>query len=377
MRRPLPAVSMAAAAIVVLLALGLVGLVVHEPRRVQGRGPARGTGIADVLSELMGFVERERGLPFLEKVDVVLVDDEEFDARLGSPDPDTRDKIEEVEAVLLAMGLVRPDVDLLAIVEEFAKQAVLGFYDAGSGELVVRGAEATPLARTTVVHELVHALEDQHFDLERPDLGDEAAAGLQALAEGSAVVVEERYVDSLSAAERRSAEGAELALGRGVVAAMPEVVQIAFGFPYAFGPNLVRAVLDAGGQPRLDQAFEDPPLSTEQVLDPARYLRGDDPRPVGAPRADRPAFGDGEIGELYLLLMLRAELTDRDARDAAQGWGGDHYVAWRDGARTCVRMRFVMDTPRDTDELEAALATWAAQRPATASASGTSLRTCS
>lgn len=369
---------MAAAAIAALLALGLVGVAVHEPGPAAALGPGSGAGsITDVLPELVSFVERERGLRFLEEVDVELLDDEEFEARLGSPDEKARDEIEDTEAILLAMGLIRPGVDLLATVDEFAGQAVLGFYDAESGELVVRGAAATPLARTTVVHELVHALEDQHFDLQRPDLGDQASAGLQALAEGSAIVVEEAYIDSLSAAERRSAEGAELEVGRGVVPNVPEVVQIAFGFPYSFGPDLVRAVLAAGGQPRLDRAFERPPLSTEHVLDPARYLRGDDPRTVRAPRADRPSFDDGEIGELYLLLMLRAELTDREARDAAQGWGGDRYVAWRDGASTCVRMSFVMDTPRDTDELEAALAKWAAERPATASASGTALRTCS
>ncbi|MGH9157172.1 MAG: hypothetical protein ACRD1K_15335 [Acidimicrobiales bacterium] len=375
----LPAVAAVTAA---LLGLGLVGVAVHQPaparpRRSTGAVSPVPEGIDDVLPELVSFVERERGLSFLEAVDVELLDDRAFEERLGAPDDEARAEIEDVQAVLQAMGLIGPGVDLVQTVDDFAADAVLGFYDPEADELLVRGRAATPLVRTTLVHELVHALEDQHFDLDRPDLGDEAASAFQALAEGSAVVVEERYIRSLSAADRRAARGAERAQSRAVSDDVPEAVQIAFGFPYAFGPDLVKAVVNAGGQVRLDDAFARPPVSTEQVLEPARYLSGDSPRPVPAPRADRPAFDDGEIGELFLILMLRAELPDRQARESARGWGGDHYVAWRDGGRTCVRMAFVMDSARDTAELEAALADWAAERPATASASGTSLRTCS
>ncbi|MEO7836387.1 MAG: hypothetical protein ABIS21_01950, partial [Acidimicrobiales bacterium] len=106
------------------------------------------------------------------------------------------------------------------------------------------------------------------------------------------------------------------------------------------------------------------------------YLRGDAPRPVPLPRADRPAFDDGEIGALFLILLLRGELDDDVALDAAQGWGGDRYVAWRDGEKTCVRMSFVMDRPKDTAELTDALRDWAGERGGRAFASGTSLTTC-
>ncbi|HVL92675.1 MAG TPA: hypothetical protein VM264_04955 [Acidimicrobiales bacterium] len=385
-RVPSLAVPAAALAAGILLGAGLAGVAVHEPARaattgtVSDAGPRRAGGTADgvraVLPGLVAFVEDARGLEFRREVDVELLDDDAFQERLGSSDDEARKEIEDAQAVLQAMGLVAPGLDLVAAVDRFAGEAVLGFYDAETDELVVRGMAATPLVRTTLVHELVHALEDQHFDLDRPDLGDEEAAAFQALAEGSAAVVEERYVDSLSPSERRAAEGAELARGRALPGDVPEVVQIAFGFPYVFGPDLVRALLEAGGQERLDQAFAEPPRSTEHVLEPARYLAGDDPRPVRQPPADRPAFDDGEIGALFLILMLRAELTDRQAGEAAQGWGGDRYVAWRDGERACVRMSFVMDTPRDADELEDALADWAAERPRSASASGLSLRTC-
>jgi len=374
-------------AVAVSLGAGVAGVAVHEAAPssmpVVPLSPTRSStstssprSIDAVLPELRQFVESNRGLDFLRPVDVELLDDDAFEKRLGPIDAEDREEIEKTEFVLQAMGLLPPGTDLLAAIEAFAADAVLGFYDAETEELVVRGNEASPLVRSTLVHELVHALEDQHFELDRPDLGDEAGAGFLALAEGSAVRVERRYIDSLPRSERRSAAQAEAAQGQGIPDDLPEVVQILFGFPYAFGPDLVRAVIGAGGQPGLDAAFADPPASTEQVLDPTRYLNGDRPDVVAVPRPDRPAFDDGEIGELFLLLMLRAELSDDVAREAAQGWGGDRYVAWRDGVRTCVRMDFVMDTAKDTRQLEAALKAWAAERPRTASVSRTSLRTC-
>ncbi len=333
------------------------------------------TTIEDVVPVLQGFVEKERGLTYKHPVKVTLLDDEKFEERVVETSAEDEKDIEHTEAALQAMGLLTDDDDLSAIVRTFTAGAVLGFYDPESKELVVRGTEPTPFVRTVLSHELLHALEDQNFDLDRDDLTDEGYAGFQTLAEGSALRIEDRYRDSLSRTDRQAADREERSLG-GNVPDVPEVVEVLFGFPYAYGPDLVAAIEDAGGHARLDAAYEDPPASSEQVIDPERYLEGDKPESVPTPEADRTAFDDGEIGELFLALMLRSELEDDDARSAADGWGGDHYVVWKDGARTCMRMNFVMDTPGDTAQLAAALAEWAAGRNGNAVATGTSLRTC-
>jgi len=336
--------------------------------------PVAGT-IEEVVPVIQAFVEKERGLTFKAPVDVKLLDDEEFEARVVETDAEDEKDIADAEAVLQAMGLLDEDEDLSAIVRSFTAGAVLGFYDPETKELVVRGARPTPFVRAVLAHELLHALEDQNFDLNRDELGDEASFGFAALAEGSALRIEERYRQSLSRAERRAADREEQALG-GNVANVPEIVEVLFGFPYAFGPDVVAAIVKAGGQARLDAAYADPPASSEHVIEPERYLTGDKPRSVPTPAADGPVFDDGEIGQLVLTFMLRSELDDDDARDAADGWGGDHYVAWKVDGRTCVRMDFVMDTPKDTAEVTAALAEWADGRNGSAVATGTSLRTC-
>ncbi|MGH9282627.1 MAG: hypothetical protein ACRD0S_06790, partial [Acidimicrobiales bacterium] len=327
------------------------------------------------VDELEAFVAKERGLAFTAPVKVTLLDDAAFRRRLLDDEERDQQEVEEVQRVLAALHLIDRDIDLGKTLDELFGGVTAGFYDSKTKELVVRGARPTPYVKEILVHELTHALEDQHFDLDRSELGDEAFLGFLALAEGSAGRVEDAYRASLPTADRRAADREEQSWA-GAVSDVPTVVQLLLGFPYIFGPELVTAIVRAGGQRRLDEAFRDPPASTEQALDPPRYLRGDDPKPVPAPRADGTAFDDGEIGAFFLSLMLGTELDEDEAAGAVEGWGGDHYVAWREGRATCVRMTFVMDTPADTAELTGALAEWAGGRGDTADADGTTLRTC-
>jgi hypothetical protein len=338
--------------------------------------PGPGSPLEVLVRELQGFVERERGLTFKTPVKVSLLDDAAFRAKVTQIDDDDRKEIEKAQAILRAMGLLDRGVDLAKAVQDFAGAGVAGLYDPETEELVVRGGELSPSVRVTLAHELTHALEDQRFNLDRKDLGDEADYGFSALAEGSALRVEEAYLRSLSADERARARREENVQAGKIPDNVPPVVQFAFAFPYVYGPDVVSALLKAGGNGRLDAAFAKPPASTEQVIDPRRYLDDDQPRAVAVPRAEKDPFDDGEVGQLFLLLMLRSELSDATARAAAEGWGGDRYVAWRDGQRTCVRMDFVMDTPSETDELVQALREWAGKRRGAATATGPSLTTC-
>jgi hypothetical protein len=188
------------------------------------------------------------------------------------------------------------------------------------------------------------------------------------------VRIERCYVASLSSSEQRElrrVEAAQLQL-RGDVSPL---VNLSLGFPYVYGPELVEHLLRHGGRARLDAAFASPPVSSEQVIDPPRYLRGDGPLVVPRPVSDGPVLAQGEIGQLLLTLVLRSRLAERTALEAAAGWGGDRYVAWRDGAVTCVRIAFLMDSRADAEQLASALSAWAAGRPRSL-ASETSLTAC-
>jgi hypothetical protein len=341
-------------------------------------GPSTTVGavspVQAVVPELERFVERERGLRFTAPVKVDLLDDAAFVKRLrGTGERDTV-ALQKAQGFLRALHLIDSQVKLGAALDTLLASAVAGFYDAKTKALVVRGGEATPYVRSVLAHELTHALQDQHFGLDRPALDrrtDEASQAFTVLVEGDAVRIQLRYFASLSVADQRSFAAEEQRDVSGTPKGVPEVLVSILVFPYQVGPAFVAAVLKAGGQSRLDAAFKTPPETSEQALHPEVFLRGEGARSVSAPKADGKVTDQGVFGELGILLLLRGALGQPAATRAAQGWGGDHYVAWRRGTETCVRTAFVMDTPKDTSELASGLARWADRNPgATVDGSG-------
>jgi hypothetical protein len=318
---------------------------------------AAATDFDAVVAEVSEFVEQERGLEFLRPVQVELAADDEFEQRLLEDFDEDASDIEETEAVLRALELIDPDVDLVEELRSLLGAGVVGFYDPATDELVVRGTETTPYVRETMAHELTHALDDQHFELDRPDVDeadDERSFGFSSLVEGNAVRVEDAYVAAMSDEEQAEAYAEQLEIGSDFdILSVPRVVLQLVVAPYQHGPAFIRRILDEGGQARLDEAFAAPPTTSEQVLDPERYLAGEGAVSVPLPPADGEVVSQGAFGAFGFGELLPGE------DDAVQGWGGDAYVAWLDGERACIRLAVVGDTPGDTDELAAALDSWA------------------
>ena len=321
--------------------------------------------IAETIPGLMRFVESARGLAFEDPVAVRVLPDAAFReelAALQERDVDADERRQELQTttrVLRALGLLEGDVDLDEATKSLLSAAVAGYYDTEEKELVVRGDDLTASVRVTLVHELTHALQDQHFDLDREELedrDDEAEQSFSALIEGDAVRIEGKYLDSLPEAEQKAAEREEMEAAAGIDPTLPRVLMQLLAFPYAVGPGFAGALVDAGGQARLDAAFDEPPTTSEQILHPDRYVDdGEAPRSVTDPKPPESELDSGVLGELGLLLVLERLVEPADAVAAAGGWGGDRYVAWRDGDDTCVRTNLVMDTATDARELVRAL----------------------
>lgn len=316
--------------------------------------------VRDVLPELVDFVEQERGLTFDNEVDVEVLDDEAFEERLNAAAETDVEATKGLDATFTALGLIEPDIDLAAEYAELLDGAVAGYYDPETDELVVRGAQVTPGVRSVVVHELTHALQDQAFDLDRPELDerdDETSLGFTTLVEGDAERVQEAYLLSLPPDEEDAARS-EL-LGGAPVPQVPDVLLDLLSFPYEVGPDLVDEILDDGGQDALDEAFDSPPTTSEQLIDPFLYLAGERIRSVPDPIADGPEVDGGTIGQLGLVLLLESAIDEDTAFDASFGWGGDRYVTWQDGSVTCTRLIVAMDDPEASDYLREALIEWA------------------
>ena len=184
------------------------------------------TGNAELdllVDELSAYVEEERGLTFTSRPQISLLDDDAFGQAwvelVANDASENATSYQDFTDIYQAMGIISVDATLEEIWIRFGEAGVIGYYETESEEIVLRNGEINALARTTLVHELVHALEDQNFDLDREsyeDREDEINWAFSALAEGSARVIENRYRASLSNDERAEEQSAIAELPRSV-----------------------------------------------------------------------------------------------------------------------------------------------------------------
>jgi hypothetical protein len=321
------------------------------------------------VAELKAFVENERGLKFKEEVKVTLLSEKEFQEYIASAgdDPEAKAQAEEIDGgqvVFEALGLIDKNLDLAALGEKAAGQGVLGWYDTEADRLFIRGNRVSPFLKTILVHELTHALQDQHFDIVREDLyeaDDDSSLGLEAVVEGDATRIEYAYYESLTAEEERLVELEANKAGDPTTPDIPEALVAVMGLPYEVGPIFLEAIFQAGGTAKINEAIKNPPVTSEQLLYPDLYLKGEAARPVAKPPADAAVLDDGMFSQILLVVILNEAMDPETAFEAADGWGGDQYVAWRNGDQSCVRFDMVMDSPKDQRELNTAVRGWAKQ----------------
>lgn len=319
-----------------------------------------------VIPELQDFVARARGLAFKRPVRVQVLEGEAFERRIRSL---TRMSVVEArrrQRVLQALGLIGPDVDLNQVQQMLNAATVLGIYDPATSSLVVRGKEPTPLLRSVLVHELTHAVQDQHFDLSRQQRRlRRSAQGMTAVIEGDATRIQTAYVQAFTTAERAAMEREQAEMAAAIPSDVPPALAALNSFAYRVGERFTSTVVALSGQKVLDAAFTEPPSTAEQLLHPDRFIAEEEAVTVAAPPADGRVVQVDTFGEYALSVLLDGAVPEEQVTRATQGWGGDRYVAWADGRRDCVRMNIVMDTRTDADELAEALSAWAAASGAT------------
>ncbi len=292
------------------------------------------------------------------------------------------------QAFARLLGILPTDVDLGAAIEDLYAEQVVGFYDGDTGELVVASGETlTALGRTIVVHELIHALTDQHFGMSAAlDELVEAkryheAAALQALAEGDATYFQMVYLQQLPADQQVEALIESLQADTSVLDSLPDWFGEDLAFPYEEGFAFVERLVAEGGTAAVDQAYTHLPTTVEQIMHPTAYSTLEPARPVELPATaleGYEVYEEGEFGEWNLMLYLLEGIGDGEAAIAAGGWGGDAYRLHWNGTDVAFAYLFDGDTPRDATELAAALvdslrANMAVSAPVTDEEAGTAV----
>jgi len=320
-------------------------------------------GTRQEVCDAARFVEDFRGRPFQTFPVVEFADEDEFLERLlDDVDQEDIDETEVQGEVLGSLGLIRPGVDLVRVTTQSLEIGVVGFYDPVSKELVIRGSEINPFVELIMVHELVHAHDDQWLDLDRPeieDLDDETFLGFLAVVEGNANRVESAWRAELSPRKRSELSNLEFSFygpdDIAILQQIPSFVLETQFFPYEDGPVLVRAIADAAGggdagERAVDEAILNPPPTSEQSLHPQQYLDGESVPVISAPAASGEVIDEGVIGELVFDIWFGDVVGD--------GWNGDRYVSFERDGQTCTVINVAADSGEDLDEFFDAAADW-------------------
>lgn len=281
-----------------------------------------------------------------------------------------REAIAKEKGLYVSLDLIDPEVDLYEVYLSLLTEQVLGFYEFEGRELKVIGTGTGTLSTVdelTMVHEYVHALQDQHFRLgprSREIKGSaEASLALQALSEGDATLAMATYAKEFKSTEQilemqRQALGAD----QKKLESAPEIVQVNTLFPYTQGAQFVAYLVRSGGWEAVNKAYLEPPTTTEQILHPEKYTRGERPERVTTPELAS-ALGEGwqqvgvdTLGELGWIMYFGTELSVDRAGKAAAGWGGDQYVVLKHSSgRYALAALTIWDSATDAREFHSGL----------------------
>lgn len=339
--------------------------------------------------------EKMRGLHFLEDVPLEVMSRDEIEREIMTivdrdMPPEWRVR---VDRGYKAFGLVPMDSDVLGDMIRLVVSQAGGFYDPEDkrvilpddleefmGKMVGEMAVGVPgfmepMMRNILTHEFTHALQDQHLDLATVmNLAmddDDVRLALTALVEGDATLIGMGAMmdpgGNLEGLLERDAMamGAMMGAGGGMMGAdanaMPEILKQTLMFPYIHGSVLVTTMVQEGGFERVNAAFDDPPISTEQLLHIEKYLfePRDEPIEITLPVVNLDDLGweavaQNTFGEFQTRVLLG---NTPDAIAAAEGWGGDRFQAWEheDGRLAAVWIS-VWDTDADARQFAEELA---------------------
>ncbi|MEO8539405.1 MAG: hypothetical protein ABI577_06650 [bacterium] len=275
---------------------------------------------------------------------------------------------EHLTTLYRLLGHLGPDEDYRGAYLAFAGGNVIGFYSPRDKEFfVVTSGGSVELSaldkqeRSTVAHELTHAVQDGNFDLEatinrtRDDL--DWSLALSSVIEGDAVNIEGSWTrEHAYLPQPNRAFLASLSATQSV----PVSIEREFRFPYTTGAEWVSIVRSTRGNEAINGVLKGRRLTTAELIHPDLYDSGFSPDQIVLPDISHALGGGwkhesgGAFGEFQLRNYLQLKLTALPATVAATGWRADRYDAYRDGSSAAAVFRVRFATAADAQEFVSA-----------------------
>jgi len=392
---------------------------------IQGMAPkaiAQDYDITSRAEALKATTERLRGLEFINDLPVELVTSEEIAEIIqGLLDEELDEDKDRMYTEMYAMlGLMDPEASMRDAYQQMIEEQVAGLYDQYEKKFYVvdvdmsemlgsmLGGSDSPLSSflsgflqgmnpdfdsmmtdTIIIHEMTHALDDQHFDLEgtleefTEGDSDDAMLAFQSLVEGTATYTMNAHMYQGIGMDSSAMSGMvdlNMSLSESMMDYDPFLERMLLS-PYLRGEVFVNNLISRDGLEGIDAAYLDPPQSMEQILHPERYFAPrDEPSQTADPDLSSVLTGweheaTNTLGELLIELMFELNSENKaQATIIADGWDYDVVTTWRaPDDNLAIAMVSVWDSETEAREffdayfglLEAKhpSGTWEAQQP--------------
>jgi len=339
--------------------------------------------------DLVSRVKRVRRLNFLRRFGVAIETEQEIVTHI---DTELKDEdLEKAVASYRALGLLSPELNVRETLLRLLGEQIVGYYDPESERLVLRkgveneipydaaASEPMTASHLAVAHELVHALQDQHFNLkDDPSVkrSNDQENAYRALIEGDATLsmvmimadffgVDLRVLFESGGASLRELLKRTQSIEMDQLSKSPPIIREPLLFAYTEGMLFSARLFNESGFATIDKAYRKLPQSTEQILHPDKYLAAEAPHAIAALQVSSlkkslSLLHEDTVGELEMRIFFEQGKDTAKAARAAEGWGGDRLSVYRRtnelaGARPCFIWVSSWDSAKDLQEAVEAL----------------------
>jgi hypothetical protein len=269
---------------------------------------------------------------------------------------------------LQLFGFVPTQFDYEAAEYRLLEEQLAGYYEPSDGTMYMASDLPDEEASATLAHELVHALQDQHWDLEsrskyHAGAGDQMEA-VSGLAEGDATsamfdVMIERAAPGMGKTAADIPDDVfvtqiRAGMSQGLGSDAPAVMRASLVAPYIYGTLFVNRLRRRGGWAAVNRAWDDAPVTSEQILHVEKWDAREPPLKVPPPTFAALGAGwrstdEDSEGELGTRIAFEQWMEPALAAKASEGWGGDRgvLVANADAVAFAWRLRYDPDRPAD------------------------------